>query len=126
MTNVNTLLGMDRHTGKAITGFDHVRQSIHDILTTSVGERVLNRSYGSDLLNAIDAPMGEGLVQYIYAATALAIAEHYPFVGLGRITVENADTPASMVITITGEDASADGLSFDLAIPFALTPPTLN
>jgi uncharacterized protein len=122
---IASILGMDRETGKSLSGADHVRQSILDILTTSPGERVCNRTYGSDLMDAIDQPIGPALVQYLYAATAIAIADWYPFVTLGRVEVEQGDDPASLNILITGEETAGNGNAspFALAIPLTLTAP---
>lgn len=37
-TNGVKMLGMDRNTGKLLSGTDHIRQSIVDILTTPLGD----------------------------------------------------------------------------------------
>lgn len=47
---------MDRYTGRRITGMEHLKQSIADILTTPLGSRLERRTYGSLLLGLIDAP----------------------------------------------------------------------
>ena len=39
--------GLNRATGKAIEGFDHVIQSIDVIFSTRIGERVMRRHFGS-------------------------------------------------------------------------------
>ncbi|WP_375666036.1 MULTISPECIES: GPW/gp25 family protein, partial [unclassified Bartonella] len=49
--------GMDRTTGKPLTGIDHLRQSILDILSTRIGSRVMRRDYGSRVAELIDAPV---------------------------------------------------------------------
>ncbi|GDD08501.1 phage baseplate assembly protein [Escherichia coli] len=40
-TNGVNMLGMDRNTGKPLSGVDHICQSIVDILTTPLGTRVM-------------------------------------------------------------------------------------
>lgn len=40
--------GVDRNTGKVLTGWDHCAQSILDIVSTAIGARTLARPYGSD------------------------------------------------------------------------------
>ena len=39
-------LGMDRETGRMLTNFDHVAQSIGKILTTQISERVMREWFG--------------------------------------------------------------------------------
>lgn len=53
-TNGVKMLGMDRNTGKLLSGTDHIRQSIVDILTTPLGTRVMLPEYGSKLFDLVD------------------------------------------------------------------------
>jgi phage baseplate assembly protein W len=65
--------GTDAKTGRALTGLDHLRQSITDILSTPVGSRVMLREYGSRLFSLVDRPTNASLITDLYAATAEAI-----------------------------------------------------
>lgn len=77
--------GMDRRTGRRIDGAAHLAQSIHDILTTLKGTRVMRRDYGSDLPGVIDQPLnGETLID-AYQATAEALDLWEPRIELARI-----------------------------------------
>ncbi|WP_036291562.1 GPW/gp25 family protein [Methylosinus sp. PW1] len=42
-----TSAGVDRRTGKPLTGWSHVVQSLEVILTTRIGARVMRRLFGS-------------------------------------------------------------------------------
>lgn len=39
-------VGIDRYTGRVLTGLDHVRQSVHTLFSTRIGSRVMRRLYG--------------------------------------------------------------------------------
>ncbi len=117
---IESILGMNRETGRAITGYDHARQSIIDILTTARGERVLNRDYGSDLPDAVDKPIDGALLQFIYAATATAIAEFYPLILIERVAVENGGERASVNVIVTGAEALANGSTRPVGLNFNL------
>lgn len=53
-------IGMDRHTGRLIGDkLTHIRQSLADIFTTPIGERVQRRWYGSRIFALLDSPMNE-------------------------------------------------------------------
>lgn len=54
------MIGMDRRTGKPLSGLDHLRQSIGDILATPVGSRRMRPEYGSLLRRFVDLPVNEG------------------------------------------------------------------
>ncbi|GKS79133.1 MULTISPECIES: GPW/gp25 family protein [Wolbachia] len=65
--------GMNSETGKTISGIEHLKQSIVDILTTPIGTRVMRRDYGSRLFELIDHPIVPGFAQELYAAVAEAL-----------------------------------------------------
>lgn len=79
--------GLDRHTGALMTPDAHLAQSIHDILATRIGTRVMRRSYGSRLPDLIDQPInGETLIE-VYQATAEALDAWEPRISLTRVEI---------------------------------------
>ena len=65
--------GMDANTGRALSGVDHLKQSVRDILTTPIGSRVMRRDYGSRLFDLIDNPGNPETVADIVAESAQAL-----------------------------------------------------
>ncbi len=92
---------MNRNTGKNLTGVDHLRQSIIDILTTPIGSRVMRRDYGSRLYELVDAPINRSTLVDIYAAVAHALMLWEPRFELTRVQVESIDI-AKVQIYIEG------------------------
>lgn len=107
--------GIDANTGRRLSGLDHLRQSIRDILTTPIGSRVMRRAYGSRLYELVDAPLnGETLVD-LYAATAEALATWEPRIQVEQVTAEQSapgkvTLSLSGVYTPTGEPVTVDGI----------------
>ena len=66
-------MGMNAETGRELTGLEHLKQSIADILNTPIGSRVMRRDYGSRLFELIDAPINRSTVVDIVAETAEAL-----------------------------------------------------
>ena len=93
---------MSHTTGALLSGIDHLRQSITDILTTPIGSRVMRRDYGSRLYELVDAPINNATIVEIYAATADALAKWEPRLVVNRVRVESADV-GSLVLSIEGE-----------------------
>lgn len=83
-------VGLDRNTGRVLTGVDHLIQSIGDILTTPIGTRVMRRDYGCAAFEWIDAPMNEATKVDIYAAVAEALDRWEPRFKLERIVTVSA------------------------------------
>ncbi len=91
--------GLSATTGAAVSGVDHLIQSLRDIITTPIGSRVMRRDYGSRVPFLLDAPMSRGLVADIVAAVAEACAEWEPRVRLKRIVVAEA-SPGRLVLAL--------------------------
>jgi hypothetical protein len=70
--------GINALTGKPLTGIEHLRQSIRDILTTRIGTRVMRRDYGSDVPRLVDAAMTPRLAMNLYMAVAVALDKWDP------------------------------------------------
>lgn len=98
-----------------MSGIDHLRQSIVDILTTPIGSRVMLREYGSRLFELIDRPINPETVSDFIAATVEALRKWEPrfrvsnveFVGVeaGKLQLN-----LSGVYLPTGEEIKLDGV----------------
>lgn len=93
--------GIDAKTGKSLSGLEHLRQSVRDILTTPIGSRVLRRQYGSQLFQLIDAPLNRSTVMDLYAATADALARWEPRFRLTKVTA-SMPTVGVVVLDLVG------------------------
>lgn len=68
-------VGIDRRTGKVITGLDHVRQSVEVIFTTKIASRVMRRTFGSAVAPLLGrSNLTEPELVRFYAAIHVAIA----------------------------------------------------
>lgn len=106
---------MNANTGAALGAIDHLRQSIRDILTTRVGERVMRRAYGSRLPELVDAPLNAETIVDIYAETVIALTTWEPRIAVERVEAR-VPTPGRVVLdlsgvyTPTGEPVTIDGI----------------
>ena len=94
--------GIDATNGKSLSGLDHLRQSIIDILTTPIGTRVMRREYGSRLFDLVDAPMNRATIVEIYAAAAEALQRWEPRFKLERIQAVSVE-PGRVELELTGD-----------------------
>ncbi|CDY77957.1 Phage baseplate assembly protein [Caballeronia glathei] len=81
------LVGMNRMTGAPLTGLDHLRQSIGDILSTRKGTRRERPEYGSDIPRMVDLPVTRGWISTVQAEAARAIERWEPRIRLARVSV---------------------------------------
>lgn len=107
--------GINSSTGKALSGIEHLRQSVVDILTTPLGSRVMLRHYGSRLFRLVDAPANRETLIDIYHAAASALIQWEPRIQVERIVCE-AVNPGQIVIGLhglyvpTGQRVNLDGI----------------
>ena len=107
--------GTDATTGKTLSGLDHLRQSIRDILTTPLGSRVMRREYGSRLFDLVDNPLNDATIIELFAATAEALLRWEPRIKVQRVRARST-SEASISIDLeaiylpTGEPVLLDGV----------------
>jgi phage baseplate assembly protein W len=94
--------GMNAQTGQHLDGFDHLKQSIADILRTPVGSRVMLRDYGSNIPRLVDAPMNPKTIPLIYAATAEALDKWEPRLKLQRVQVLSVGANGTITLSVEG------------------------
>lgn len=94
--------GTSATDGTRLSGIDHLRQSVADILRTPIGSRVMRRDYGSDLFRLADAPLNRTTILALIASTATALAKWEPRFKLQSVA---ASSPSAgvVVLDLTGE-----------------------
>ena len=107
--------GVNAKTGKALSGAEHLRQSIADILTTPVGSRVMRRDYGSLLPLLIDQPLNPATKLRLFAATAHAIAKWEPRFTLTKTRFGQADS-GKFELHVEGIDESGQQVQTGVAL----------
>lgn len=84
---MESLTGLNRTTGQPLSGYEHLKQSITDILTTPVGSRVMRPEYGSHLPRMADLPVNKGWISAVQAEIARSIGRWEPRLKLSRVNV---------------------------------------
>ena len=95
-------MGMNALNGRTLTGLEHLKQSIADILNTPIGSRVMRRDYGSKLFSLIDAPLNRGTLVDIYAATAEALMKWEDRLLVSAVDITSAQL-GQITLKITGK-----------------------
>ncbi|MGE5509934.1 MAG: GPW/gp25 family protein [Bacteroidota bacterium] len=95
------MAGMHRATGARLSSWQHVAQSILDILTTPIGTRVMRRDYGARLLDLVDRPMNELTITEATIAVSEALERWEPRFKLKFVTVFKSE-PGLLGLTVTG------------------------
>lgn len=96
------MIGMNATTGRALSGLDHLYQSIGKILTTPRGSRLQRREFGADIFDLIDAPNNPATRVRVYATAAAALIRQEPRLQLRRFALSHLGSDGSAVFDIEG------------------------
>ena len=113
------MIGMNNGNGLAISGSQHLAQSIADILTTPIGSRVMRREYGSQLADLIDWPLNSATRLQAYAATAMALMRWEPRIRLSRVELSLGAVAGQAVLDLEGTLADSNE-PLSLRVPLTL------
>lgn len=102
MANNNSFLGrgwsfpptfdLDSNNVEMVSDETDINQSLHILLSTSLGERVMQPTYGCNLSNFQFEPLNVGLISYLEDLVERAILFFEPRIKLERLEVTPADS----------------------------------
>ena len=95
------MTGMDRSTGKPLSGIAHLKQSVRDIMLTSPQTRIMRREYGCGVRDLVDAPINASSLTSFYASAAEALDKYEPRIRVSRIYGE-LDEENNLILTVEG------------------------
>lgn len=106
--------GMNQETGRLMTGIDHLKQSIRDIIRTTlrkvknllIGTRVMRRTYGSRVFDRVDLPQNRLTHIHYIADVADALDKWEPRFNLKQVKVQaskNDQDNGKLFFTLTGQ-----------------------
>lgn len=94
--------GIDRETGRLLTGWEHCAQSIGVVIATRVGTRVMRRAFGSDVRSMQDRNADARTMMLTFVALAKALREWEPGFRLTRVAAERVGADGVAEFTIAG------------------------
>ncbi|TXH45434.1 MAG: baseplate assembly protein [Desulfurellales bacterium] len=99
----STYVGIDADTGRAIGGWDHVTQSIRDILVTDLGLRPMREYYGSLVPRALGRAINRREILPIISVIASAIEIWEPRYRVLSFEIGGEAIQGRLSIKLTGE-----------------------
>lgn len=95
-------VGVDRETGKLLTGFAHCLQSLLVIFTTRINTRLMRLSFGSDIPALVDRPQARETFARLYNAMTQAVLDWEPGFRIRYFNVVDASPEGAATIELTG------------------------
>jgi len=103
MNSTDPSVGLDATSGRLLTGWDHVLQSLSDIFTTGFAERVIREWYGSFVPHLLGRLITPEEVTPFFVAITSAIEQWEPRYRVSEIKVLKATREGALHFYIDGE-----------------------
>jgi len=97
-------VGIDRRTGRVLRDWEHIQQSIEDIVTTTINTRVMRRRYGSNAPKIIDANMNDQALLAFYVTIATALTLWEPRFELTDVGFEALSPDGQVQLRLAGDE----------------------
>lgn len=107
-----------------VSGPEDIQQSLHILLSTSLGERIMQEEFGCDLHSVLFAEIDQGLINSLTSIVTDAILYHEPRIALDELDIlESSAEPGLLLIQI---DYTIRGTNsrFNLVYPFYINEAT--
>lgn len=90
-----------RHrTVEMVADVADIAESLHILLNTSLGERVMQPGYGSNLKDQLFEPMNASLVTYIADVVRTAIVYHEPRIKLEHVSINPIQEEGMLMVSL--------------------------
>jgi len=94
--------GIDRVTGKPLTGFDHVRACLAVIWLTRLDTRIMRLEFGSDLRGALSEDLSPSLALLIYDSLIAAAHRFEPEFRLASLQFVRLSATGALAVRYAG------------------------
>lgn len=103
-----------------VAGVPDIHQSLHILLSTRLGERVMREDYGCDLSGLLFEEIDQGLINRITSLVTDAILYHEPRVNLEKIKVAPSETEQGLLLIQIEYTVRSTNSRYNLVYPFYL------
>ncbi|MEZ4731475.1 MAG: GPW/gp25 family protein [Caldilineaceae bacterium] len=103
-----------------VAGAADIEQSLHILLSTSLGERVMQEEYGCDLQSVLFAEIDQDLSNALTSLISDAILYHEPRIVLEQLLVAESPTEAGLLLISIDYTIRNTNSRFNLVYPFYL------
>lgn len=111
------------HSVKMIAGEEDIRSSLEILLGTSIGERIMQPTYGADLKKLLFEPLDTGLKAYIEDLITTAILYHEARIRLNRVKLTAKPNEGRIDISLDYTIRSTNS-RYNFVYPFYLSEGT--
>ena len=108
-----------QHQVDMVSGVEDIYQSLEILFTTSLGERIMNPTYGSGLADSVFDALNTGMLAYLQNLIDTAILYHEPRIDADPVRLEVDEFNGTLWIHVDFT-VRTDNSRFNFVYPFYL------
>lgn len=101
-----------------VSGAEDIHQSLQILLSTSLGERIMQEDYGCDLTSVLFEEIDQNLVNNITNIISNGILYHEPRITLDNLDVSQSDTEQGLLLISISYTIRRTNSRFNMVYPF--------
>lgn len=106
------------------SGAEDIRQSLQILLSTRLGERVMQDEFGCALDSVLFEEVDQGLVNEVTGIISDAILYHEPRITLDRLDVSESESSEGLLLISIGYTIRGTNARFNMVYPFYVNEAT--
>ncbi len=110
---------------ETVSGADDIHQSLQILLSTRLGERVMQDEFGCDLDSVLFEEIDQGLINRLTSLMTDAILYHEPRITLDRIDISASEAEPGLLLISLDYTIRSTNSRFNMVYPFYLSEATL-
>ena len=105
-------------TIEMVSGAEDIHQSLQILLSTSLGERVMQEDYGCDLTATLFEEIDQNLVNSITSIISNGILYHEPRIILNKLDISESETQQGLLLISITYTIRGTNSRFNMVYPF--------
>ena len=101
-----------------VSDFEDIHQSLQILLSTRLGERVMQDDFGCDLTNVLFAEIDQDLINNLTSLVSDAILYHEPRITLDRLDFSESDRHQGLLLISLEYTVRNTNSRFNMVFPF--------
>jgi uncharacterized protein len=107
-----------------VSGAEDIQQSLQILLSTRLGERVMQAEFGCDLYHVLFEEIDQSLVNSLTSIIADAILYHEPRITLDRLNVFESESQQGVLLISLDYTIRGTNSRFNMVYPFYINEAT--
>ncbi|NRB39373.1 MAG: GPW/gp25 family protein [Pseudomonadales bacterium] len=103
-----------------VSGVEDIHQSLQILLSTQLGERIMQENYGCDLVSMMFQEIDQRLINKLSSLFEDAILNYEPRIKLNKVEVSESDTEQGLLLISLDYLVRATNSRFNMVYPFYL------